>query len=144
MPKPKKPAPAAPASKKTSAKAAKPVDKITAVIKSTTKKIKEAVSTPEPAKAAKKKAPAKVAAAPVKTKAPGKTKIAPTPATKPARNTKSAPKSARKKAVEITNEQIAERAYYIGERRQNENLPGDPSTDWIEAEKVLRAEAGMD
>jgi hypothetical protein len=41
----------------------------------------------------------------------------------------------------ITQDQIATRAYYIGERRQNMGWPGDPSSDWIEAEAQLIAEA---
>jgi hypothetical protein len=41
----------------------------------------------------------------------------------------------------ITQDQIATRAYYIGERRQTMGWPGDPSTDWIEAEAQLIAEA---
>jgi hypothetical protein len=41
----------------------------------------------------------------------------------------------------ITQDQIATRAYYIGERRQTMGWPGDPSTDWIDAEAQLIAEA---
>jgi hypothetical protein len=38
----------------------------------------------------------------------------------------------------ITTEDIALRAYYISERRRNLGLPGDPQSDWLEAEKQLR------
>lgn len=38
----------------------------------------------------------------------------------------------------ITTEDIALRAYYISERRHYLGLPGDPQSDWLEAEKQLR------
>ena len=41
----------------------------------------------------------------------------------------------------FSQDQVATRAYYIGERRQTMGWPGDPSTDWIEAEAQLIAEA---
>ena len=43
--------------------------------------------------------------------------------------------------IEITEQHIATRAYYIAERRQLMGWPGDSSSDWIEAESQLRAEA---
>jgi hypothetical protein len=42
--------------------------------------------------------------------------------------------------VAISNEAIAERAYYIAERRRSMGWPGDSESDWIEAEAQLRAE----
>ena len=91
------------------------------------------------AEAAPKEVKAKKSAAPAAKKAP-KT------ATKSAAKAKSAPAKATKTAAPesapvITQDQIATRAYYIGERRQTMGWPGDPSSDWIEAEAQLIAEA---
>ncbi len=41
----------------------------------------------------------------------------------------------------ISHDDIALRAYFIGERRQKMGWPGDSGTDWSDAEKQLRAEA---
>lgn len=41
----------------------------------------------------------------------------------------------------ISHDDIALRAYFIGERRQKMGWPGDSGTDWADAEKQLRAEA---
>jgi len=38
----------------------------------------------------------------------------------------------------VTNGDIALQAYYIAERRRNLGLPGDPQSDWLEAERQLR------
>jgi len=38
----------------------------------------------------------------------------------------------------VTSEDIATRAYFIGERRRHLGLPGDPQSDWLEAERQLR------
>lgn len=38
----------------------------------------------------------------------------------------------------VTTEDIALRAYFIGEHRRNRGLPGDPESDWYEAERQLR------
>ena len=84
------------------------------------------VKAKKPAAPAAKKSPKTV------TKSPAKAKAAPIKVAKPA-----APAPARV----ITQDQIATRAYYIGERRQTMGWPGDPSTDWIEAEAQLIAEA---
>ncbi len=46
-------------------------------------------------------------------------------------------------AVEISSDDIALRAYFLAERRQQEGIPGDEHSDWIEAERQLRAEAGL-
>lgn len=97
-----------------------------------------------PAKKSKAEAAPKVVKA-KKTAAPA-AKKAPKTATKSAAKAKSAPASAAKSSVPepapvITQDQIATRAYYIGERRQRMGWPGDPSSDWIEAEAQLVAEA---
>jgi len=46
-------------------------------------------------------------------------------------------------AVEITisNDDISLRAYFIAERRQAMGWPGDSTSDWVEAERQLKAEA---
>ena len=80
-------------------------------------------------KAKKTAAPAAKKAPKTATKSPGKAKTA------PAKPAAAAP------APVISQDQIATRAYYIGERRQTMGWPGDPSTDWIEAEAQLIAEA---
>lgn len=41
----------------------------------------------------------------------------------------------------LSHDAIALRAYFIGERRQKLCWPGNPSTDWADALKQLRAEA---
>lgn len=41
----------------------------------------------------------------------------------------------------ITAEQIALRAYYLAEKRQKKGLPGNPNSDWLEAEAQLQTEA---
>ena len=50
-----------------------------------------------------------------------------------------------KKVVEpeasFTTEEIALRAYFIAERRDAMGWPGDSTSDWIEAERQLKAEA---
>ena len=38
----------------------------------------------------------------------------------------------------VTNEDIALKAYYLAERRRHLGLPGDPQSDWLEAERLLR------
>ena len=39
-----------------------------------------------------------------------------------------------------SNEQIALRAYFIGERRRNLGIPGDETSDWVEAEREILEE----
>jgi hypothetical protein len=41
-----------------------------------------------------------------------------------------------------SQEDVALRAYFIGERRQQTGTPGSPESDWLEAEQQLRAEYG--
>jgi hypothetical protein len=38
----------------------------------------------------------------------------------------------------VTTEDIAIKAYYLGERRRHLGLPGDPESDWLQAERELR------
>ena len=38
----------------------------------------------------------------------------------------------------VTNEEIALKAYYLGERRRSLGLPGDSQSDWLQAERELR------
>ena len=89
----------------------------------------KAEAAPKVVKAKKTAAPAAKKAPKTATKSPGKAKTA------PAKPAAAAP------APVISQDQIATRAYYIGERRQTMGWPGDPSTDWIEAEAQLIAEA---
>lgn len=39
----------------------------------------------------------------------------------------------------VTSEEIALKAYYLAERRRHLGLPGDPESDWLEAERALRS-----
>jgi hypothetical protein len=49
-------------------------------------------------------------------------------------------KPAAKKAVKISSEEIALRAYFISEHRHHHGIHGDAHSDWIEAERQLKAE----
>ena len=44
--------------------------------------------------------------------------------------------------AEPTDEEIRIRAYFIAERRHQLALPGDTSSDWLEAKRQLLAESG--
>jgi DUF2934 family protein len=46
------------------------------------------------------------------------------------------------RSAEPTQEQIRMRAYFISERRHRLALPGDASSDWLEAKRQLLSEAG--
>lgn len=39
----------------------------------------------------------------------------------------------------VTSEEIALKAYYLAERRRHLGLPGDPQSDWLQAERELRS-----
>ncbi len=43
-------------------------------------------------------------------------------------------------ALDLTDEQIQMRAYFISERRRRFDLPGDANSDWLEAKRQLVAE----
>ncbi len=53
-------------------------------------------------------------------------------------------KAGRKGAAmpEPSDEEIRIRAYFISERRRRFGLPGDASSDWLEAKKQLLSETG--
>jgi hypothetical protein len=57
------------------------------------------------------------------------------------RKSKPALRAKAAKAGEISNEEIALRAYFIAERRQKMGWHGDSTGDWVEAERQLKAEA---
>jgi hypothetical protein len=44
--------------------------------------------------------------------------------------------------TEPSEEEISIRAYFISERRRRFGLPGDASSDWLEAKKQLLSETG--
>jgi hypothetical protein len=109
----------------------------------------------KPTKAPKTETPAAdgPGTAPSETK-PDAVKRASRSATKGKRNGTAAPKKpstpraskARKKAagtpaVQPSNEEIQLRAYFISERRHRLDLPGDATSDWVEAKRQLVAEA---
>jgi len=56
-----------------------------------------------------------------------------------ARKTKSAAAIA---DVDPTDDEIRVRAYFISERRRRFDLPGDASSDWLEAKRQLLSEIG--
>ena len=51
-------------------------------------------------------------------------------------------KSKARKTIDAqpSNEQVALRAYFIGERRRNLGIPGDETSDWVEAEREILEE----
>jgi hypothetical protein len=81
----------------------------------------------------------KTSASPAK-KTASKTKAA-KPVRKPAARKAPLRKSAaprRRAVVAVTAEDIALKAYYLGERRRHLGLPGSPESDWLQAERELR------
>jgi len=76
--------------------------------------------------------PAEAAAKPARAIKPGS-------ARKPAARKAAAPKA---KSAHFTQDDVALRAYFIAEKRQKLGLPGDAHSDWLEAERQLRAESG--
>jgi hypothetical protein len=91
----------------------------------------------------------KKASEPKKRKSPAKALPTPAPDVSagdesgPVRKKSPARKRARKAPViEISRDDIALRAYYLAERRHRLGHPGDETSDWIEAERQLREEAG--
>jgi hypothetical protein len=42
--------------------------------------------------------------------------------------------------LDLTDQQIQMRAYFISERRRRFDLPGDANSDWLEAKRQLLAE----
>ena len=49
-------------------------------------------------------------------------------------------KSKKTVLAQPSNEQVALRAYFIGERRRTLGIPGDETSDWVAAEKELLEE----
>jgi hypothetical protein len=49
-------------------------------------------------------------------------------------------KAQKKVLVQPTSEQVALRAYFIGERRRTLGIQGDETSDWVAAERELLAE----
>lgn len=97
----------------------------------------KAVKTPAiKAKKASSKIAVKAAVAPVT-----KAKKSPTKAAATEKAIASPAPTPVQAAPVISTEDIQLRAYYISERRQNMGWPGNSSTDWIEAEAQLVAEA---
>jgi hypothetical protein len=66
--------------------------------------------------------------------APAKTAVEKKPAKKAVK------KPAAKKPVKFSTEDIALRAYFISEHRSQHGLHGDEHSDWVEAERQLKAE----
>lgn len=94
---------------------------------------------------AKKTTPEKtsLSAAPKPKKAPAKrkpsAKAASAPVPKPSPKKAAAAKP--KPVIAISADDIALRAYFISERRQNLGWEGSPEGDWIEAKRQLEEEA---
>jgi hypothetical protein len=83
--------------------------------------------------------PPTIAAAPAK--APVKKKAA-TPVKKAVKKKPAAKKAAAKKATpKFSADDIALRAYFISEHRNHHGHHGDAHSDWVEAERQLKAEA---
>jgi hypothetical protein len=75
---------------------------------------------------------------------PAEAAAEPTRAIKPATARKPAvrkPASPKSKSVHFTQDDVALRAYFIAEKRQKLGLQGDAHSDWLEAERQLRAES---
>jgi hypothetical protein len=58
-----------------------------------------------------------------------------------ARKAKPATQRSSVRSAEPTEQQIRMRAYFISERRHRLALPGDASSDWLEAKRQLLSEA---
>jgi hypothetical protein len=76
-----------------------------------------------------------------------KEKSAAKPVQARARPVKAAPPGSRKNGKTsaaakrgFTREEVALRAYFIAEKRHQTGAPGDETSDWVEAERQLRAE----
>ena len=114
--------------KKTNSSAA---DKVKATSTKTAKPAVKKVSKPAKKVAAKSTTASAVKTKKVTAKAPATPKTSSAPA-------QAAPVE---QAPVIPREEIQLRAYFISERRETMGWPGNSSTDWIEAEAQLVAEA---
>jgi len=100
----------------------------------TTKKTSTAAKTPRAKKASSEKPKTESKAIVRKKRTPGKS------STKLPASFTLEPKTPVTEPV-IHHDDIALRAYFIAERRQQMGWPGDSATDWADAESQLRAEA---
>jgi len=50
-------------------------------------------------------------------------------------------RSRKKTALQPDADRVALRAYFIGERRRTLGIPGDPTSDWLQAERELLGES---
>lgn len=101
------------------------------------KEKKVAKKTASKAAATQKAAPAKKKSAPRKPAAARSRASAATPARVITRRTGSTSEVIGL-IGSITSGDIALKAYYLAERRRQLGLPGDPESDWLEAERLLR------
>ena len=53
-------------------------------------------------------------------------------------------KAREKMDAQLSNEQVALRAYFIGERRRKLGFPGDETSDWVEAKREISEELKLD
>lgn len=90
---------------------------------------------------------AKPAAATAESRSPNKKTTAAEPPSPPVANgdaitskVAAKKKPAKKPAVTFSTEDIALRAYFIAEARHRDGIHGDAHSDWVEAERQLRAE----
>src|SRR6516225_6395439 len=49
----------------------------------------------------------------------------------------------KKTALQLDADRVALRAYFIGERRRTLGIPGDPTSDWLQAERELLEETKL-
>jgi hypothetical protein len=59
-----------------------------------------------------------------------------------ARKTATTKRPTKRRKTEPPDEEIRLRAYFISERRRRFDLPGDASSDWLEAKRQLFSESG--
>ena len=50
------------------------------------------------------------------------------------------PAKQKNKVIQASKEQVALRAYFIGERRRSLGIAGDETSDWVQAEQELSQE----
>ena len=79
---------------------------------------------------------------PATTAPKGRTAAKPKPVARIAKTVPAAKPAKKKtaKAAAFSQEDVAFRAYLIGEKRQQLGLPGDSLSDWVEAERQLLSE----
>jgi len=100
----------------------------------------------KPTSTTKKAAPKRAAKKPATTapKAAIAVNPAPTPGAKrPPAKRLTARRTSKTASVNLSLDDIALRAYFIAEKRQQQGWPGTPDGDWLEAERQLRSEHGL-